>query len=167
MNEISTSLQKIARILIQKNWTITTAESCTGGGISAAITSLAGSSQYFERAFVTYSNAAKADLVGVDPALISNHGAVSQQVVEQMAIGALRRANANVAIAVSGIAGPDGGTADKPVGTVWIAIALQSSFNDTDDISACSEQFLFSGDRENIRHQTIKSSFIKLLQLIS
>lgn len=164
MNEFSPYLSKIADYLLDKGWTITTAESCTGGGISSEITSMSGSSAYFDRAFVTYSNNSKSELVGVPPQLLEKYGAVSSQVVEKMAVGSLQRAKANVSIAVSGIAGPNGGTKDKPVGTVWIAIAIQTDIKDNPQVF--SERFMFDGDRENIRRQTIKSSFIKVLELI-
>lgn len=100
---------------------ITCAESCTGGGIAKAITDIAGSSAYFDRGFVTYSNAAKHDLLGVAEATLTAHGAVSEAVVREMAVGALHAAKADLALSVSGIAGPEGGSAEKPVGTVWFA----------------------------------------------
>lgn len=100
---------------------IATAESCTGGGIAEAITAVAGCSAWFDRAFVTYSYEAKVEVLGVDQASLDVHGAVSEAVVQEMARGALAKSRAHVAIAVSGIAGPAGGTFEKPVGTVWIA----------------------------------------------
>ncbi len=110
------------KLKAQGRW-ITCAESCTGGGIAKAITDIAGSSAYFDRGFVTYSNAAKHDLLGVSEATLAAHGAVSEEVVREMAIGALRAARADLALSVSGIAGPDGGSAEKPVGTVWFGFA--------------------------------------------
>src|SRR3989339_1361325 len=109
----------LARLLLDKGWFLATAESCTGGLIAASCTDLAGSSQWFERGFVTYSNAAKCELLGIDAALINAHGAVSEAVARAMAFGALARSHAQVAIAVTGVAGPGGGSADKQGGTGW------------------------------------------------
>ena len=100
---------------------LTTAESCTGGGVAQAITGIAGSSAWFERGFVTYSNLSKQQMLGVSVAMLAQYGAVSEAVVREMVAGALANSGAQVALAVSGIAGPDGGTADKPVGTVWFS----------------------------------------------
>jgi nicotinamide-nucleotide amidase len=100
---------------------LVTAESCTGGGVATAITDVAGSSAWFERGFITYSNLAKQQMLGVSEATLKQHGAVSEATVREMVAGALANSTAQVALAVSGIAGPDGGTADKPVGTVWFA----------------------------------------------
>ena len=108
-------------------WQIATAESCTGGLIAAALTHIAGSSDVVDRGFVTYSNAAKTDLLGIDPALIEAHGAVSQAVAAAMATGALARSTAHAAIAVTGIAGPGGGSPGKPVGTVWFGLATRNT----------------------------------------
>lgn len=109
--------------LWQRKWRVATAESCTGGGISAAITAIAGSSNWFEYGFITYANRAKQSLLQVDSLTLREEGAVSEPVVQQMAKGALALSGANIAVAVSGIAGPGGGSADKPVGTVWFAWA--------------------------------------------
>ncbi len=111
--------QRLAESLQQRHWMLVTAESCTGGLIAAACTDLAGSSNWFERGFVTYSNAAKTELLGVDAALIQEYGAVSEPVARAMAEGAVRHSHAQVAVAVTGIAGPSGGSPDKPVGLVW------------------------------------------------
>jgi nicotinamide-nucleotide amidase len=143
---------ELAACLREQQLTITTAESCTGGGIAQAITDVPGSSQWFSHGFVTYSNAAKQQLINVPPSLIQHHGAVSQQVVEAMAIGALNVANSDLAVAVSGVAGPSGGTPEKPVGTVWIAWLLKSQ-------PVTSQLFVFSGDRKNIRNQSVVESF--------
>jgi len=130
-------------------WRLRTAESCTAGGIAARIGSVPGASAVLERSWVTYSNEAKSEELGVDAALISAHGAVSREVVEAMAQGG---AAANtVCVAVSGIAGPDGGTPAKPVGTVWMAIAMQ-------DGAMHAECFLFAGDRAAIQRATIDKS---------
>ncbi|MGP2689815.1 nicotinamide-nucleotide amidase, partial [Serratia nevei] len=128
------------KLKAQGRW-ITCAESCTGGGIAKAITDIAGSSAYFDRGFVTYSNAAKHDLLGVREATLAAHGAVSEEVVREMAIGALRAAQADLALSVSGIAGPDGGSAEKPVGTVWFGFVGS-------DGRGLSRKMQFEGDRD-------------------
>lgn len=125
---------------------VTCAESCTGGWVAKALTDIAGSSAYFDRGFVTYSNAAKHDLLGVKESTLAEYGAVSEAVVREMALGALRAANADFAVSISGVAGPDGGTAEKPVGTVWFAFAARDG-----QISAIKQ--LFSGDRDGVRLQ--------------
>ena len=119
MHEVS----DLAQALRARGWRLATAESCTGGLIAAACTALAGSSDWFDRGFVTYSNEAKVQMLGVDAALIAQHGAVSEQVACAMAVGALRHSAADLAVAVTGIAGPGGAVAGKPVGTVWLATA--------------------------------------------
>ncbi len=125
VTDASTHLvRELADLLVSKNWTMTTAESCTGGLIAASLTDLAGSSAWFNQGVVSYANSAKIKLLGVDERLIVQHGAVSEAVVLAMATGAQREAGADVAVAVSGIAGPGGGTSDKPVGTVWLAWAV-------------------------------------------
>jgi nicotinamide-nucleotide amidase len=121
----------LVRSLREKGWKIATAESCTGGLVAAAITDVAGSSDVFDRGFVTYSNAAKIEMLGVPAELIAKHGAVSAEVAQAMADGALNHSNADLAIAITGIAGPSGGTAEKPVGLVYLAEATRSSFRST------------------------------------
>ncbi len=118
-SELMQLSEKIGRALKARGATVTTAESCTGGWIAKAITDIAGSSAWFERGFVTYSNEAKSQMIGVSEATLRDNGAVSEPVVVEMAIGALRAARADYAISVSGVAGPDGGSVEKPVGTVW------------------------------------------------
>ena len=147
---------RLADALRARGWSLATAESCTGGLIAAACTDLAGSSDWFERGFVTYSNAAKQELLGVDEALIRAHGAVSRPVVLAMAAGALARSRAQLAVAVTGIAGPAGGSPDKPVGTVWIATASQDGA-----AQACC--FRFDGDRRAVREATVREAFTLLL----
>lgn len=116
-------VDRMAHALVARGWSLGTAESCTGGLIAATCTDRAGSSQWFDRAVVTYSNAAKTEMLGVPPELIAAHGAVSEPVVRAMAEGLRARAPVHVALAVSGVAGPGGGSPDKPVGTVWLACA--------------------------------------------
>ncbi|HQV41982.1 MAG TPA: CinA family protein [Moraxellaceae bacterium] len=136
--------------------TLATAESCTGGGIAEAVTRIAGSSAWLERGWVTYSNKAKTVELGVLPEVIRANGAVSEAVVLAMAEGARVRAGVTWAVAVSGVAGPDGGTADKPVGTVWLAWA------GPDGVSA--ECQLFPGDRAEVRQHTVERALLGLLE---
>ena len=135
-----------------------TAESCTGGLIAAACTDLSGSSNWFERGFVTYSNAAKTELLGVPAALIAAHGAVSEPVVRAMAGGAVARSRAQVAVAVTGVAGPTGGSADKPVGTVWFGFALPGQL--------VTETRRFEGDRAAVRVATVAHALQRLEELV-
>jgi len=128
---------------------ITTAESCTGGLVAAAITDMAGSSEWFERGFVTYSNDAKQELLGVPEAVFQEHGAVSEACVLAMADGALKSAGADVAVSVSGIAGPGGATPGKPVGTVWIGWKVRGT------ASGVASIFQFKGDRRSVREQAV------------
>jgi len=139
---------EVGKQLKLNDFYLVTAESCTGGGIAYIITEIAGSSAWFERSFITYSNAAKRELLGVPADILENFGAVSEQTVLAMARGALARSHAQISVAVSGIAGPDGGTVDKPVGTVWIAWALSNRQN--------AQRFQFDGDRRAVREQTIQ-----------
>jgi nicotinamide-nucleotide amidase len=148
----------IADLLINSGRMIATAESCTGGMISAACTDLAGSSQWFERGFVTYSNAAKADMLGVPALLIAEHGAVSEPVARAMALGAVAYSRATVAVAVTGVAGPGGGSAAKPVGTVWFGFAI--------DGGCTSECRVFAGDRAAVRKATLQHALTRLVELL-
>lgn len=145
--------------LLQKNhWMLATAESCTGGLIASACTELAGSSAWFERGFVTYSNEAKTELLGVDAALIAAHGAVSEAVVHAMTVGALARSRAQVALAVTGVAGPTGGSADKPVGTVWFGWSVGGQIH--------TERRRFDGDRATVRAATVDHALHSLVRLL-
>jgi len=148
----------LARSLLKNGWLMATAESCTGGLIAATCTELAGSSNWFERGFVSYSNAAKCELLGVDAALIDAHGAVSEPVVRAMAVGALAHSRAQVAVAVTGVAGPSGGSAAKPVGTVWLAWATPTGVT--------SEVQHFAGDRAAVRQATVQYALARLAELI-
>ena len=149
---------QLAALLLAQKRKLATAESCTGGLIAAACTDLAGSSDWFERGFVTYSNAAKTDMLGVDAALIAAHGAVSEPVVRAMAEGALRHSLAQVAVAVTGIAGPSGGSAERPVGTVWLAWGLPWGIE--------SEVQHFGGDRAAVRSATVQHALQQLIALL-
>ena len=135
--------QTIGLHLTERGWRMATAESCTGGMISARCTDLAGSSAWFDRGFVTYSNAAKEELLGVEHQLIAQHGAVSEEVARAMAQGAVQHANVQVAVAVTGVAGPTGGSDSKPVGTVWFAWYVNHTLE--------SEKIVFTGDRAAVR----------------
>ncbi len=146
----------VADFLQKKGWMLATAESCTGGLIAATCTDLAGSSRWFERGFVTYSNAAKTELLGVDAALITQHGAVSEPVVRAMAAGAIAHSHAQVAVAVTGVAGPTGGSAEKPVGTVWFGFVLPGK--------VLSETRRFAGDRAAVRAATVDHALARLAE---
>ena len=147
----------LAQALRERGWTIATAESCTGGLIAAACTAVAGSSDWFERGFVTYSNDAKADMLGVDTALIAVVGAVSTEVAQAMAEGALAHSKAQLAVAVTGIAGPGGATPGKPVGTVWLAVAQAGG-------PTRAELLTLAGDRASIRAQTVHHALRRLTE---
>lgn len=149
----------LADYLLKNRCMLATAESCTGGLIAAACTDLPGSSRWFERGFVTYSNAAKTELLGVAPELIAQHGAVSDAVVRAMAQGTLAHSGAQVAVAVTGVAGPDGGSADKPVGTVWIGWVTPGGLH-----SACHH---FVGDRATVRRATVREALERLLAILT
>lgn len=153
------AVQTLAERLLAKQWMLATAESCTGGLIAAACTELAGSSVWFERGFVTYSNEAKSELLGVPPELIDEHGAVSEAVALAMAEGAMRQAGVNLAVAVTGIAGPTGGSPRKPVGTVWLAWAVQGRPTQ----ARCQ---VFEGDRAAVRAQTCQAALQGLLAMM-
>ena len=153
--EIKNLAKNLGAILQQKGLSVSTAESCTGGGVAYAITSISGSSTWFNQAYVTYANQAKHDLVGVSLDLINTYGAVSQEVVEKMAQGAKLNAKADLAVALSGIAGPTGGTPDKPVGTVWMAISYAQD-------QLWTNKYIFSGDRDQVREQAIKTALEQL-----
>ena len=149
----------LAETLLARQWMLTTAESCTGGLIAASCTDLAGSSQWFERGFVTYSNAAKTSQLGVNADLIAREGAVSEAVVRAMATGALSHSLAQVAVAVTGVAGPGGGSAAKPVGTVWLCWAWPGGL-----VSECQH---FTGDRATVRASTVQHALERLLKLLA
>ena len=149
---------ELADLLLKKRWLLATAESCTGGLIAAACTDLAGSSAWFERGFVTYSNAAKIELLDVDAALMAQHGAVSEAVARAMVQGALAKSRAQVAVSVTGVAGPTGGSAAKPVGTVWFGFATSAN--------VVTETRLFAGDRAAVRQATVQHAFERLIAVV-
>jgi nicotinamide-nucleotide amidase len=158
---IDTSLtEELAKILLKNQWRLTTAESCTGGLVAASLTALAGSSEWFERGYVTYSNDSKSEDIGVDAHLIQDHGAVSIQVAKAMAVGAKQSSNSNIALSITGIAGPTGGTKEKPVGTVCFAWIL-------DNDQVFSETKLFTGNRSEIRDAASEFALSQLTRLLS
>jgi nicotinamide-nucleotide amidase len=157
-SEIDTAVARLADLLRARGEFLVTAESCTGGLVAGACTSIAGSSDWFERGFVTYSNDAKVEMLGVDAALIALHGAVSEEVVRAMAQGALQRSLAAWSIAVSGVAGPGGGTATKPVGLVWTAWAGPSCVE--------AQAVHWPGDRSDVRSASVRHALERLVQLV-
>ncbi|MGB1158013.1 MAG: CinA family protein [Porticoccaceae bacterium] len=155
-HEVAQLAQRLGDQLLQRRAKVATAESCTGGAIAEAITAVPGSSQWFEYGYITYANSAKHRLLGVETGVLERYGAVSEQVVQQMALGAQKAAAADYAVAVSGIAGPDGGTEDKPVGKLWLCWAGKSS--------VYSERFQLDGDRLSVREQAVEICLKQLLQ---
>ncbi len=153
LNELS---KRVGEALKHQEITLTTAESCTGGWISQVVTHTSGSSAWFERGFVTYANAAKVEMLGVNPETIATYGAVSPETVAEMAAGALINSNAMISLAVSGVAGPSGGSPDKPVGTVCFAWCKLGDEPQT-------ERHHFAGDREAIRQQAVVCALEGLL----
>ncbi len=160
------SLQRLAAAVVEdltaSGKAVATAESCTGGWIAKSITDIPGSSAVFGYGVVSYSNGAKESILGVTNATLEKHGAVSREVVEEMAKGALRLSGADIAVAVSGIAGPDGGTDEKPVGTVWFAWAVRDGSSALTD-SQCEQ---FDGDRELVRELTVAHALQGILERI-
>ncbi|MBF5002657.1 CinA family protein [Diaphorobacter caeni] len=156
--QLEPQLRQLAAKLKPRKLMLATAESCTGGMIAAACTDLAGSSEWFERGFVSYSNAAKTDLLGVPGMLVLLHGAVSEPVVRAMATGAVLRSQAQVSIAVTGVAGPGGGTEAKPVGTVWFGWQVEGALH--------SEVQHFNGDRAMVRAATMAHAIRRLNELL-
>lgn len=150
-------IEVLADLFQKSGKMLVTAESCTGGMIAAACTDVAGSSQWFERGFVTYSNEAKSEMLGVPAALVAEHGAVSEAVVRAMALGAITHSQAQVAVAVTGVAGPGGGSVAKPVGTVWFGFVV--------DGQCTSECLVFAGDRAEVRATTVAHALARLVAL--
>ncbi len=156
MKAFEAAVLQLGAALRARGWRLASAESCTGGLIAAACTSVAGSSDWFERGFVSYSNAAKQTMLGVDAGLIAAQGAVSEAVARAMAEGALGLADADLAVAVTGIAGPGGAVPGKPVGTVWLAVARR-------DGATQSELLQLAGDRSRVRELTVEVALNRLL----
>jgi len=152
-------VQQLAALCVERRQIVATAESCTGGLIAATMTNLAGSSEWFDSGFVTYSNTAKQQLLGVQLSTLEENGAVSEATVAEMAHGAVSRSSATHACAVSGVAGPGGGSVEKPVGTVWIAWAGPTGVS--------QKRFLFPGNRDEIRQRTVEEALRGLIDCIS
>ena len=159
MERLSELSAEVGRVLVAQHLKLATVEACTGGWIGQSLTAVAGSSAWYERGFVTYSNASKNELVGVPRELISRSGAVSEPVVRAMARGALAHRPADLALAVTGIAGPAGGSADKPVGTVWLGWIARTGMERT-------EQYLFNGGREAVRRQSVIEALSGLIRFL-
>ena len=156
MKKFELSVQNLSDLCIQRQIMIATAESCTGGLIAGALTEVAGSSAFFDRGFVTYSNESKQALLGVDLNILENYGAVSAKCSQAMAQGALNNSNAQIAVSVTGIAGPGGGSENKPVGLVYVGIAT----HETVDVVKCN----FSGTRSDIRNLTVFKALDLLIE---
>ena len=151
---------QVGALLKSHGLMLATAESCTGGGVAQAITEVAGSSAWFERGFVTYSNLSKQQMLGVRETTIKRHGAVSEMTVREMVAGALANSAAQVALAVSGIAGPDGGTADKPVGTVWFAWGIKQG-------ESHAQRYQLGGNRSEVRAQAERIALQGVVNLLN
>lgn len=154
-------LERLAEGLVRQNKKAATAESCTGGGVACAMTDMAGSSRWFERGFVSYSNAAKTEQLSVPAETIARFGAVSEEVAAAMATGALRHSRADFGVAVTGVAGPDGGSADKPVGTVCFGWSRRDG-----ERAPKTRRVLFAGNRQQVREQSIETALQGLLDLV-
>ena len=151
-------IHQIAELLITEQSQLCTAESCTGGLIAKSCTDIAGSSNWFDRGFVTYSNLSKIEMLDVQSGTLAENGAVSEAVVREMALGAIKKSAAQYAVAVTGIAGPDGGSVQKPVGTVWFGFAAQQRVT--------TEHRVFAGDRAQVREQSMRVALSGLLRQI-
>ncbi len=160
--ELESLAAKVGQALGHKGWMLATAESCTGGWIAQVSTAISGSSEWFERGFVTYSNTAKQEMLGVRAETLIQHGAVSEATVREMAAGALAASRAQVAVAVSGIAGPSGGSAEKPVGTVWIAWAVVAGVG----TGVVATRYHFTGDRQAIRAKIVQQALEGILERV-
>lgn len=158
--EIFEIARKVGEALERKGFVLATAESCTGGWIGEALTAVPGSSSWFERGFITYSNLAKREMLGVNPDILKECGAVSLETAMEMALGAIRHSRAQVSLAVTGIAGPGGGSDEKPVGTVCFAWALKSG-------KVEAERFHFQGDRESVRRQAVMAALQGVLDILA
>jgi nicotinamide-nucleotide amidase len=151
---------QVGAVLKSHGMMLTTAESCTGGGVAQAITEVAGCSAWFERGFVTYSNLAKQQMLGVSEATLKQYGAVSEAVVREMVAGALSNSTSNIALSVSGIAGPDGGTAEKPIGTVWFAWGIKHG-------ETIAQRHLLKGNRSEVRSQAVRIALQGVLGILA
>lgn len=158
MNELHQLATTVGDLLSQKNLLLVSAESCSGGGVAHAITEIPGSSSWFECGFVTYSNASKSGMLDIPPALIAQHGSVSEEIAAAMAEGALANCEAHIAVSTTGIAGPQGAVPGKPVGTVCFGWSMHGKTH--------TERLLFTGDRQSVREQTVKHALQGILQFL-
>jgi nicotinamide-nucleotide amidase len=156
--QLESRARRLGGILRARGWWLVTAESCTGGWIAQTVTAIPGSSEWFDRGYVTYSNRAKIEVLGVSERALAAHGAVSAQTAAAMAAGALAAARVEVAVAVTGVAGPDGGTPEKPVGTVWFGWCLAGR-------DPVTRMIRFDGDRYSVRAQTVAAALDGLIEL--
>ena len=159
MDDLTQLATQIGTRLAEKNLLLATAESCTGGGVAEAVTEISGSSVWFECGFITYSNSSQSELLGISPALIAQHGSVSEEIAAAMAEGALANCEAHVAVSTTGIAGPLGAVPGKPVGTICFAWSMNGKTH--------TERVLFSGDRKSVRHQSVIHALRGLLQFLA
>ncbi len=159
MDDLETLAEQVGAALKSRGLMLASAESCTGGWVGAAITAVAGSSHWFDRGFITYTNESKQEMLGVSAKTLAEYGAVSEPTVREMVAGALKHSHAQVALAISGIAGPGGATLDKPVGTVCIAWAMRSG-------AGRSQTFHFQGDRAAVRRQAVVAALQGMLEMI-
>lgn len=158
---VEAEVKKVASLLEERGWMLSTAESCTGGMVAALCTAMSGSSAWFEGGVVTYANSAKIRLLNVTAGLIDEHGAVSQLVAERMALGALEVLGSDISIAITGIAGPTGGTEEKPVGTVWLAVGTRHP-----QPTVMSRCFRFKGSRCQVRLSATQTALYLLLEVL-
>lgn len=156
--ELYSLSQRVGRHLLARGWAVATAESCTGGWVAKALTDVPGSSGWFERGWVSYSNRAKCELLGVSAETLERHGAVSEATVREMVAGALEHSGVDIAVAISGIAGPGGGTPDKPVGTVWFAWGRRGG-------TTGARRRSLAGDRESVRRQSVATALHGILEI--
>ncbi len=150
---------RVGKLLKERGLMLATAESCTGGWVAQVVTSVSGSSEWFDRGFVSYSNQSKQEMLGVKPETLEKHGGVSAEVVNEMATGALANSKAQVSVAISGIAGPSGGTPNKPIGTVWLGWAMEGT-------EPRSRSTHFAGDREMVRQQAVMAALQGIIETV-
>lgn len=162
-NKLTSIAEKLAGLLSRNDQKLTVAESCTGGWIAKVLTDLSGSSAWFERGFVTYSNQSKQEMLAVAESILLNHGAVSSQTAEAMATGALQNSHADFSLSVTGIAGPTGGTTKKPVGLVWFAWAVKEQ---SQNAILDAEKQLFKGNREEVRRQSVAFALNRMIEFV-
>lgn len=162
-DDLLTLSQQLGELLKAKNLKLALAESCTGGLAAEYITAIAGSSAWFDCGFVTYSNASKVKMLGVSPKTLESFGAVSEQTASEMALGALQRSHADITASITGIAGPDGGSIEKPVGMVCFGWGVKQG----EQLTAVTAQALFEGDRQAIRHQAVAYLMANLIKKLA